>query len=188
METYVDKKAPWLKWIVPEDFYDYDLFRIVTFFVFHSPCKSLSSMGKSLEEYGWHTPWKKPYHLNKQLKQASTNFNLIFSANSCKNLSLALEKANLADPFPTEIDKERIAIVNNKKNQFISVFYHLRNAFAHCRINMVTVNNECTFILEDIVNKNDSQKCKLSARMIIKKQTLLNWINIIENGEKEYVK
>ena len=53
---------------------------------------------------------------------------------------------------------------------------------------MVTVNNECTFILEDVVNKNDSQKCKLSARMIIKKQTLLNWINIIENGEKEYIK
>ena len=52
MAKYVEKTAAWLRWIVPEEFNDIDLFRIVTFYVFHSPCLSLTSMGKSLEENG----------------------------------------------------------------------------------------------------------------------------------------
>ena len=184
---YVHKDAPWLRWIVPEEFNDSDLFRIVIFFVFHSPCKSLSSMGKSLAEYGWSTPWRKPYYLNKQLKQASSNYDLIFSANTYDMLEKALDKADLNDRFPSDFDRERIAIYDNMGNQFLSVFYHLRNAFAHCRINMVNYDNECVFILEDIVpNSKEENKQKLAARMILRKSTLLKWINIIESGEKEY--
>lgn len=71
------------------------------------------------------------------------------------------------------------------RNQFLSVFYHLRNAFAHCRINMIDYEDECIFILEDIVpNQKNEHKQKLSARMIIRKSTLLKWIDIIEEGEK----
>lgn len=65
MAVYTKRNADWLQWIAPERFQDAELFRIVTFFVFHCPCPGLSSMGKSLEEYGWHTPWKKPCYLNR---------------------------------------------------------------------------------------------------------------------------
>ncbi len=34
----------------------------------------------------------------------------------------------------------------------------------------------------------DRYQKELTARLILKKQTLLNWIKIIENGEKEYKK
>ncbi len=37
------------------------------------------------------------------------------------------------------LQKERIVVYNKKKNQFISVFYHLRNAFAHGRLNMIDI-------------------------------------------------
>ena len=65
------------------------------------------------------------------------------------------------------------------------MFYHLRNAFAHCRLNMVDVDGECVFILEDVVTSKG--KNKLSARMILRKSTLLKWIDIIESGEIKYI-
>lgn len=60
----------------------------------------------------------------------------------------------------------------------------LRNAFAHCRLNMVDSDGECVFIIEDVkANKNDN-KVKVSARMILRKSTLLKWIDLIEHGER----
>ena len=168
-----------------ELFNDKDLFKIVIFYVFHSPCPQISSMGRTLEEYGWNAPWRKPFYLNRQLKKASTNLNLVYSANSYDKFGKALTKANLLDDFPNDLHTERICIYDNMKNQFLSVFYHLRNAFAHCRLNMVDVDGECTFILEDGVPLNE--KYKLSARMILRKSTLLKWIDIIESGEQKYI-
>lgn len=175
-----DKNAKWLQWIAPEKFDDRDLFRIVIFFVFHCPCKGLSAMGKSLDEYNWHKPWEKPFCLNKQLKQVSLSDKLIYSAKSYDKLDEQLIKANLAENFPSDFNTERIAIYNND-NQFMSIFYHIRNAFAHCRLNMVDVDGECIFVLEDVSTKFK----RVSARMILRKSTLLKWIDIIEGGEKE---
>lgn len=188
MAVFASRNASWLQWIVPERFNDSDLFKIVTFFVFHSPCPELSSMGRSLSEYGWTAPWKKPYYLNRQLRQAATNYNLIYSANGYDAMESALEKARLKDNFPSDYSSERISIYDNQSNQFLSVFYHLRNAFAHCRLNMVDVDGDCIFILEDVQTKRGRDSLKVSARMILRKSTLLKWIDIIEAGETEYIK
>lgn len=184
MEVYVNRDEPWLRWIAPEEFNNADLFRIIVFFVFHSPCRTLSYMNRTLAEYGWHEPWKKPYQLRKQLIQVSTNCELLFSAETYDTMDEELKKGNLYDGFPNNLHTERICVYNTMKNQFLSVFYHIRNSFAHGRLNMVDVDGECVFILEDVV-KGDG-RLKLSARMIIKKSTLLNWINLIEGGEREY--
>lgn len=186
MEVYTDRNPSWLQWIAPAAFDDADLFRIVIFFVFHSPCPKLSSMGKSLQEYQWNTPWKKPYYLNRQLKQASTNKYLLFSAASYAAMDVALDKADLNDDFSSDLLRERICIYDNQKNQFMSVFYHLRNAFAHCRLNMIDVDGECVFILEDVQPSQKSDRLKVSARMVLKKSTLLKWIDIIEGGETDF--
>lgn len=95
MAVFASRNASWLQWIVPERFNDSDLFKIVTFFVFHSPCPELSSMGRSLSEYGWTAPWKKPYYLNRQLRQAATNYNLIYSANGYDAMKAHLKKHGL---------------------------------------------------------------------------------------------
>lgn len=186
MIVYTKKQADWLQWIVPERFNDEDLFRIVVFFVFHSPCSDITSMSKTLLEYGWHAPWKSPYYLNKHLKNASSNFDLLFSAKTYEDMDRALKEADLYDDFPNDLRNERICFYNNCNNQFMSVFYHLRNAFAHCRLNMIDVDGECTFVLEDMVKTKKG--LKVSARMILRKATLLNWIDIIEQSEKEYKK
>lgn len=183
---YVNKKQDWLRWIAPEEFNDKDLFTIVTFFVFHSPCKGLSSMSRTLEEYGWKSPWKKPFYLNKQLKEMSDNYIILSSARKYDDMHQAAKKAKLDGNFTDDLKTERICVNDNEKNQFMSVFYHIRNAFAHGRLNMINVEGECIFIMEDICPEKNTDKVKLSARIVIKKKTLLSWISLIEAGEQEY--
>ena len=196
MSILISDTSAWIKKIPSEQLQDADFVRIVNFFVFHSPCKGLSAMGVSLAEYGWSNPWKSPFYLNKQLRQAATNYELLFSAQnrtSKKNQSavenkeakkdmmeMALEKSGLKDHFPHSFEKEVICFRNNKNNQFISAFYHIRNALAHGRFCIQNVNGEDFFAFED-VGKN-----KVSARMILRKSTLLQWIELIEGGEKPY--
>ena len=188
MATFSDRNPDWIRWIAPEHFNDQDLFKIVIFFVFHSPCSNLSSMGKTLDEDGWSAPWRKPYYLNKQLRQASLYELVVYSAKGYNEMDVALEKADLKETFPSDFSRERICIYDNQGNQFLSVFYHIRNAFAHCRLNMVDVDGDCVFIFEDVQPKKNSNQLKVSARMILRKSTLLKWIDLIENGAREYQK
>lgn len=188
MATFSDRNPDWIRWIAPEHFNDQDLFKIVIFFVFHSPCSNLSSMGKTLDEYGWSAPWRKPYYLNKQLRQASLYELVVYSAKGYNEMDVALEKADLKETFPSDFSRERVCIYDNQGNQFLSVFYHIRNAFAHCRLNMVDVDGDCVFIFEDVQPKKNSNQLKVSARMILRKSTLLKWIDLIENGAREYQK
>lgn len=176
-----------MEWIVPERFNDAELYRIVTFFVFHCPCKNVSAMGKSLAEYGWNAPWKKPFHLNKQLKQASTSQKSLFSISDYKKTEEALEECGMKDDFPKNIDSEKVFFYDSEKNQFMSVFRHIRNSFSHGRLNMIDFDGDCIFIFEDVTSKQNKAGVKLSARMILRKSTLLKWIEIIEGGEKEYI-
>lgn len=188
MSITTERNPAWINWIAPDSFNDKDFFRIVTFFMFHSPCANLSAMRKTLLEYGWHTPWKKPYYLNRQLRQAASNYEIIYSAKGYNEMDEALEKAALKESFPSDFSRERICIYDNQGNQFLSVFYHIRNAFAHCRLNMVDVDGECVFVLEDVQPNKNLDRLKVSARMILRKSTLLKWIELIENGECVYKK
>lgn len=175
---WIDKK------LSIEDFTDKDLLRIIVFFLFHAPCEGQSAMGRTIEEYNWSAPWKKPYWLNRHLKKAASDFNILYSATSYDTLVTAFTKANLLTNFPSDLSIERISFINCKENQFKSVFYHLRNAFAHGRFAIKNVNCERVMVFEDVgIGK---YKGKVSARMILKISTLLKWIDIIEAGEKEY--
>lgn len=186
MTTYTENKPLWLGELNVKYYEDKQFIRIITFFVFHSPVNNLSARQICLSEYGWNTPWRKPYYLNKQLKQATNNYELLFSSATLKEMNDALTKANLVNSFPSDIVRERICIYDCKKNQFISVFYHIRNAFAHGRFDLRKLNNVEYYIMEDV--KKAKKDLQVSARMILKKQTLLRWIDIIEGGEKEYEK
>lgn len=187
MEYYVNFKADWLNEIAPHEFEDKDLFRIVVFFVFHSPCENVSARGISMQDYHWSNPWNEPYYLNQRLIDASNNPKLLYSAKNYEIMGDKLKEANLRENFPCDFSKERICFHNCKKNNFLSVFYHLRNAFSHGRLNMVNIDGECVFVIEDISPKCKKGKHLVSARMILKKSTLLKWIDIIERGETEYI-
>lgn len=176
------------EWITETEInhYDKNFIRILDFYLVHSPVLGLSAKCKSLQHYGWESPWKKPYWLNKQLKQASGNYELLFSAQSNGAMEQNLEEAGLSQNFPDQLDKERIGFVNTKKNQFVSVFGHIRNAFAHGRFAIYNAKGKKVFVLEDVMPGNAPKT--VTARMIVHQDTLLKWINIIEDGQKEFIR
>lgn len=189
MEYYTNVAPTWLEQIAPEKFNDADLFKIVVFFVFHSPCPKQSARGKPLSEYNWNTPWKKPYRLDLQLMNASSLPISIKHFRPYKDAEKAFDEVKLKDNFPSDLSDERICIYDNEYNQWLSIFYHIRNSLAHGRLNMIDLAGECVFVLEDISTKKEKGKRdqrKVSARMILRKSTLLKWISIIEGGEQLY--
>lgn len=192
----VQKQADWLQPIPSEILMSENFIRILRFFVFDSIVEGVSARGKSLEDdYSWTNPWAKPYYLNKQLKQLSTDESLLFSASVyvqkkdskkiVETMDEALDKANMKI-FP-ETSFERICIYNNRKNQILSTFAHIRNSFAHCRFNIVQDEGKTVYCFEDVDPKKDSQgKVKVSGRIVLFETTLLKWIELIESGEREY--
>lgn len=174
----VNAKATWItKELISSEDYN----KIYMFFVINSPVDGMSSRGKSFSDYGWKTPWRKPFCLRRQFNSLSNNKELIYSAQKYDNMDEALEKADLKDFPPRDIEKERVCIYNGKKTQYLSLFYHIRNSLAHGRFN---IEND-TFIMEDVAPRRKgmsegSRKC--SARMILKTGTLIKWIELIEGG------
>lgn len=184
-KVLVDEIPTWMQETLISE-YDEDFIKILDFFQFHSPVKGLSARCVTIQEYGWHSPWKKPFWLNKQLKQMSSNYELLFSASDQSCMTENLEKAELKENFPSDLDRERICVVDNKKNQFLSVFYHIRDSFAHGRFYVHDCNENKVFVMEDVGTKKYGDKKPLTARMIIRKETLVKWIDLIKGGEKEY--
>ena len=186
MDVIVDKKPAWVQQLNLKNMTDKNFVKILYFFLFHTPCINLSAQGKSLYDYGWKSPWKKPYYLNRQLKEVTSNQKLIFSAKSYDLMEDVLEKAELKDVFPPEIPKEKICIYNNEDNQIMSSFYHIRNSLAHGRFAIIKYKKDIIYFFEDVQANKKNNTCKVSARIVMKQQTLLKWIEIIEKGEKEY--
>ena len=75
-------------------------------------------------------------------------------------------------------------IVVHKKynlNQIESIFYHIRNSFAHGRFQIYSYKDELYYVFESGIIKKSIDKIELKARMVIKEKTLLKWIEILNN-------
>lgn len=184
---YVDKFPQWIDNIEYEDYIDNQLQQIMYFFVLHSPVPGLSGMHISLNDYGWSKPWSKPFYLNRQLKDAASEYKLLYSADTYEHLDVAIKKSGTARSFPNSLDAETVVIYDCKKNQFMSTFFHIRNALAHGRF--AIKNNSAgqrVLLMEDVAPNNKKNGSKLSARIILRVDTLISWIEIIRSGEREY--
>ncbi len=189
MSLFVDKKPNWITCISDAELRDAAIQEIISFYLIHTPVEELSSMSIPLSEYGWLKPWRKPVYLNKQLKAAASTYELLFSADTYDKLGDAINESEEASDFPTSLDIEYIVFYDCKKNQFISVFYHIRNALAHGRFRICNDSDgNRVVVMEDVVKMSNNSTCKLSARMVIRVNTLLAWISIIKAGEKKYIR
>lgn len=74
-------------------------------------------------------------------------------------------------------------IFKGRYNEFLSICYHIRNSFAHGRLAMYDYENgkDIVFVLEDGVKKNG--EFQVRSRMVLKKSTLLKWMNILKAGK-----
>lgn len=188
--AFVPKEATWVK----ENLDSNQLARLINpllkFFVVESPVPGLSSRIKTLESYGWIEPWKKPQYLNRKIKDCATNTALFWSAATKKDVAARLRDSGLGWSSLDKRNLQEIAVFYDvKKNQTMSVFYHLRNALAHGRFAAFKNKRDIWFVFEDVGprgSKGDNPNlARLTARIVIKNSTLIKWIRVIQKGPSD---
>lgn len=182
--TSVD--ADWLNNRVPNAYADEDLHRIIVFYVFHTPCKRLSKNSIQIESYGWDNPWLKKNPRAMLFEFAKFDASRFVSANKLVDMQKKCAESNLSTDFFNNRLTQRVCFYNCESNEWISLFYHIRNALAHGRIAMFPNGDDITFVMEDGKSANkEGEGFYVSARMVLNKSTLLDWIDILEKGPKE---
>lgn len=81
--------------------------------------------------------------------------------------------------FSTTVDEnEKIQFAGGGENHITCLFRHVRNAFAH---------GNTYFFKSGFVLLEDKDNSTITAEILIKQQTLLDWIKVIDKNEKYYV-
>lgn len=188
---YTSLNPGWIKKKVPDSYADDDLRRIILFYVINTPCTDLSSSGIPLKEYGWGKDcWKNNKLKNRLFACANLERDkTFFVAKKTNDMKIMCEKAKVKDGFHKRREKEKVVIYKPYKytSEFMAVLYHIRNALAHGRLAMYEIKDslDIIFVLEDGVK--DKEQFQVRSRMILRKSTLLKWIDIFENKEKKEV-
>ena len=142
----------WIKKRVPDNYADDVLKDLIMFYVINTPCDDLSSSGIKLTEYGWGKDvWKNDRLKNYLFSIAGLERNSSFAvASKTDEMKAICEKTSLKKDFHKNRGKERIAIYKGRYNEFLSICYHIRNAFAHGRLAMYGYKNgsDIVFALE----------------------------------------
>lgn len=182
------KHPIWLDTKISNNAFDEDLFQIILFYVFYSPCPKYSTQGRTLQYYNWSD---KPWKTNRYLKD-KLNGNLFGekrkyfrAASQISKLPEAFQKAELEECFYAQREKERVAFLNCESSEYMSLFHHIRCALAHGRIAMYedSKNHDIIFVMENGCEKGKDFQVK--ARMVLRKSTLLRWRKIITDGPQE---
>lgn len=177
----------WIKKKVPESYADDSLRRIVLFYVINTPCTKLSSSALPLTTYGWGRDLWKKAALKKGLfyvagLKKNETFFVAKRANEMKAVCIA---AQMTKKFHDNREQEKIVIYKpNEYNEFMAILYHIRNALAHGRLAMYPIKNstDIFFAFEDGIKRDE--KFEVRSRMVLKKSTLIRWIDILNRKER----
>jgi len=167
--------------------------RIRVFFHDNAPDQKASARAITLEQYGWNNIEKLQEALLENFEKCNRAIYTKYKGElNLKFAAVSLDKENWY-----ETTKEKICLCTGGKKKIYSLFSHLRNVFAHSRFTIRNIEGETDFIFifEDAYTrkwKNDKgiaqKEFDVSARMILKKTTLLKWIEIIEGGERAFAR
>lgn len=166
--------------------------RIRVFFHDNTPDQKSSARAITLEQYGWADKNKLQKILLDGFKKTHANYPESLKKMNVKLADVGLEKENWY-----ETTSEKICLCTSGKKKIDKLFSHLRNVFAHSRFSIRSIEGKTDFIFifEDAYTrklKNDKgigqNEFDVSARMILKKTTLLKWIEIIESGERAFAR
>ena len=168
---------------LPAEFADDGLKRIILFYVINTPCEQLSSSSIPMKDYDWPKKlWQNNVLKDQLFKVANLKRNETFVvAKNVYDMKDACHVGNLTGKFHEKRDVERIAFYKpGNYPEFMAVLYHIRNAFAHGRFAMYKHEEGIVFVLEDGMKKGN--QFQIRSRMVLKKSTLIEWIDIIESG------
>lgn len=158
---------------------EHDYYLLYSFFVTYSLCGTQSRKKRTLNEYGWSSESFTQSGLKKELEKT-----LKFDAN--KNFCFT-EEDDLADRFKendllngplANVDVERAVISKTQgDNKYLKLFYRIRDGFAHGSFSLrLNTSGEKMIVIQD------QDKSNVSARLVMKLSTLLQFIYTIDRN------
>lgn len=167
-----------------------EFYVLYNFFVTYSVCENQSFQKRSFVDYGWSTnniinQDKTDTDLGKTLKNHLNLYRKEFIFSEQDNLKILFPQNALPDKVLPNYDIERFVIgITNENNQYIKLFHHVRNCLAHGKFVLKYSSSK-----EKMIVFQDNDKYNVTARMILKLQTLIDLVKTTDkNGliiEKE---
>lgn len=153
-----------------------------------------SGLARSVSDYGWKKDDNKkdgyPALEKELIAKAGLSNNICFiRSTTCKDALSAMDLSNdeiciehpravLLQKYSTTVDEnDNIKFSGGGENHIKCLFRHIRNSFAHG--NTYLFGNG-TILLEDM------DKSKVTAAILVKQKTLLDWIKVVDKEEKYY--
>ena len=154
-----------------------------------------SGLERSVSDYGWKKDDNKKDGypaLEKELiaKAGLSNSICFIRSATCKDTLSAMDLSNYAicvehpravllQKYSTTVDEnEKISFSGGGENHVNCLFRHIRNSFAHG--NTYFFDNG-TILLEDM------DKSRVTAAILVRQQTLLDWIALIDKDKRFYI-
>ena len=173
--------------------YDDEFWDIINFYVLHSLCGGQSWKGHNLHDtYLWKVyPWQPTAYLKDKIIKAiwKDERPCLYMAEKRALFQGKIDGKNLDADFNLDTRNQRAGYVKssngkNNDNEIMSFFYHIRNGFAHGRYGMVPISDSDYMIfLED--GKAEQEQFEVTARIVIKKSSLIAIKNIIIEGPED---
>lgn len=163
--------------------------RILDFFLFHPPVvkdeKEKRQFGqRSLKEYGWVGNSQLSRLEGKLLKAAGIGTFCFIKADTIENTLKEMDlldracvdhpRAVLRQNISVSIYEDGSANIVQKETRMVCLFRHIRNSLAH---NQTYLFDNGNIILEDADDNG-----KISARILLPKEALLEWNSIVSSG------
>lgn len=152
-----------------------------------------SGLSITLEDYGWKKLKNGHFDFveieNKILESAKVKKLYCIRSNTIKDTLKSIQLSNeiiyvdnpkivLQQSYSLSIDENENVKIDSTENRINCLFRHIRNSFAHANT---------YFFDDDYMLLEDKEKNKITARILIKQQTLLDWIKIIDKNQIRYV-
>lgn len=189
MSLCVGVNAPWIDARDSDTPYAASINTLVDFFVTHSPCKYQSNKPYRLEEIWGLSPWSSERVLKRPLSRIlfGSGEVRLFNENSKDKTEDRLRELGFAsDNFPKLADRQWAVYTrvgsNGNKSQYMSLFYHLRNAFAHARWALVDGGY---LAFEDGKAIGGRATFEVSARGILSLESLVELVGYLQDVPSE---
>ena len=182
----VEPYESWLNSKPGKGFFDDSFYRIINFYVLHSPCKVSSYSPITLESLGWKNPWNSSRFRDTFDKIAGFASDESFYYHESKNHFLELWKQSGFEFFPSEDLSEYAVLIHaGESNPRMDLLHHIRNSLAHGRFSVVKDNREYYLFFEDVATiRGLNGALVVNSRVCLKKSTLIAWIDFFE--QKKY--
>lgn len=154
-----------------------EYYKIYSFYVTYSMCGSQSAKKRSFTFYGWECENVKSTALGEALTSV-LNLNRCpsFVFTNRDDLAAQFAALDLADGELENVDSERAVIgKTSENNNFLRLFYRVRDGFAHGKYLLRFSSTG-----EKMVIIQDDDRHNVTARIVLKLSTLLEFIEVID--------